>query len=75
MGVHRFHLGIHAVEERVVLFGVVMHNGEMVDVPFAWAWISLEAGYPAKAAPADARVLEALEDAAYGDLGGYFSER
>ena len=50
-------------------------NGEMVDVPFAWAWISLEAGYPAKATPEDARVLEALEDAAYGDLGWYFSER
>ncbi len=50
-------------------------NGETIDVPFAWAWISLEAGYPVKAAPADARVLEALEDAAYGDLGWYFSER
>ena len=50
-------------------------DGETVDIPFAWAWISSVTAPPAKATASDDRVLEALKDSAYMDFGWYFSER
>ncbi len=49
--------------------------GEKVDAPFAWAWILSAKKPPEKTLPVDTRVLEALEDSAYGDFGWYFTER
>ena len=50
-------------------------DGETVDIPFSWAWISSVTAPPAKATASDDRVLEALKDSAYMDFGWYFSER
>ena len=49
--------------------------GEKVDAPFAWAWISSAKRPPENSMPVDARVLESLEDSAYGDFEWYYTER